>query len=97
MTDLAVDIDIERSFSRLNGVFVTLFKDKNHENAGGTQAGYFGKPMGEVATQTVLNTDKDSALQSQFQMGCKLYPGYPIASLEEASCQLGEMLHKRDR
>lgn len=71
-----------------------MFKDKQDDNPGIAQAEYFWNPVGEVATQTLLNTDKDNSLQFHLQIGSKWYPEFAIASLEEAYYQLRRMLHK---
>lgn len=72
-------------------MFVTLFEDKQAVNPGITQAGYVWDPMGEVATQPLLEVDKGKYLQFQVQIGSNLYPVYPISSLEEAYYQLRKM------
>lgn len=55
---------------------------------------YPWNPMGEVAKQTPGNTGKGKYLHFQCQIRSKLFPDYPMASLEEAYCHLRTIVRK---
>lgn len=93
-TNLEVSISIQRSFSNLKGVLITLYKKTKAVRPGSTQGESVWNPMGEVAKQTPDNLDWAKTLHLQLKIDRKLYPEYPTASLEEAYYQQRKMIHK---
>ena len=94
ITNWDVNMNIQRSFTRLKGIFLSLFKNKT-ENPGIKEAEYFFNPAQETAYGVLPGgTGYDKALQFQVQIGSKLYPEYPMASMPEQYYQLRKMLNK---
>ena len=94
ITSMDVNLNIQRSFTRLKGVFISLWKDKG--GGPGSESVSFWNPAGDDGRGNFPGrTDYQKALQVQMQIGSKLYPEYPMASMPERFYQLKKMLNKQ--
>jgi hypothetical protein len=81
---LDTNVNVQRSFTRLKSVFVSLYKPSG--SPARKEVNHFWHPMGSSA----YNQYKE--LEFQMQIGSKLFPEYPIRSLAEAFYQLRKSL-----
>ena len=86
ITSLDTSVNVQRSFTRLKSVFVSLYKQDAVQHPNRKEVNYFWHPMGSAA----YNQYKE--LEFQMQIGSKLFPEYPIRSLAEAFYQLRKSL-----
>ena len=85
VTNIETIINVQRSFTRLKSVFISLYKDRAHLPQY-KEVNYFWHPMGSA------NYDHTKQLEFQMQLGSKLFPEYPIRSLAEAFYNLRKTL-----
>jgi len=82
-TNMKTDVHVSRSLTRLNSVFVSMFRKRATRMARKGAANDFWHPMDSPNGYAF-----DKELEIQIQIGSKLYPEYPIRSLAEAYYQL---------
>jgi hypothetical protein len=88
LTDINTTVNVQRSFTRMKSVFVSLYEQKkvNPSNSR-KEVNHFWHPMGGSAAY-----DHSKEVEFQMQIGSKLFPEYPIRSLAEAFYQLRKTL-----
>ena len=78
-----VSVNVSRAISRLKSIFVSFYKAPVTATAVDKEWLNFMHPMTESA-----NYNKGYELQTQIQVGSKLFPEYPLQSTSEAYAQL---------
>jgi hypothetical protein len=86
ITNLDTSVNVQRSFTRLKSVFVSLYKQDAVAHPARKEVNYFWHPMGA----TTYNHSKE--LEFQMQIGSKLFPEYPCRSLCESFYELRKAL-----
>ena len=86
LTSMDTSVNIQRSFTRLKSVIVSLFRNNTNPQFQGKEVNYFWHPMGSI------KYDRSKELEFQMQIGSKLFPEYPIRSLAEAFYNLRKTL-----
>ena len=83
-----ISVSVSRAVSRLKGLFLTFFHD-THDGFEDVYKpfNYFYHPMDSVSTGSNDYTNGCN-LEYQISLGSKLYPEYPVRSLNEAFAQL---------
>ena len=79
-------MNVQRSFTRMKSVFVSLYKQDAVAHPARKEVNYFWHPMGATAY------DHSKELEFQMQIGSKLFSEYPLRSLAEQFYQLRKAL-----
>ena len=86
ITSLDTSVNVQRSFTRLKSVFVSLYRQEPGQSPTRKEVNYFWHPMGPSFY------DHAKELEFQMQFGSKLFSEYRIRSLAESFYQLRKAL-----
>ena len=90
ITDIVANINVQRTFTRMKAVYVSLSTDSKAVLRSGNEIDTFYHPM----TASAASYDFDRELEFGMQIGNHRFPEYPIRSVAEASTQLRKLLSK---